>query len=208
VFEERRGYANFFFNRLEQQRVWNGFQAHVNLVGNESPWTMEGTRDDKEFIVRLDDELAEGRLNGVFEQVDFGSVLSDELSPRKSGGLLLALHQWRSLLVSGQDKFGDVYYLGSAPLPGYEGLLDVLVGTYDTLETRFYFDSQSNQLVGLEMYPDLNVDPCELRFRQPVDGLPTVVDVQFGDKIFAPLKIDRFETNIAPTSSDEGQERR
>ena len=84
--------------------------------------------------------------------------------PEKSGGLLLALMTWRRLLTVGPDRFGDLYYLGTTPLSGHEGLVDVLVGTFDVLECWFYFDPENGTLLAMELYPDTGVDPCEIYF--------------------------------------------
>jgi len=47
---------------------------------------------------------------------------------------------------------------------GAEGLADVLAGTYRDVECRFYFDPADGQLALLEMFPEEDVDPCELYF--------------------------------------------
>jgi len=136
------------------------------------------------------------------EEVDFESGLTDQLAPRNSGGLLLALHQWRRFLVLGPEKFGDVYYLGTAPLPDREGLTEVLVATYDVLETRFYFDSTNGRLVALELYPDSDVDACELYFRdyESIDGrlIPSTINIVFGDQRFDTIRVNAIKTGTAP----------
>ena len=94
------------------------------------------------------------------------------LLPAHSGGLLPALYLWRRLAVEGLGRFGDVYYYGTAPLPGHEGLVDVLVGSHKGVECRFYFDPADGHLLAMEMFPDEDADPCEVYFSdyREVDG--------------------------------------
>jgi hypothetical protein len=89
------------------------------------------------------------------------------------------------MLALGPEKFGDVYYLGTEPLAGREGLFDVLVATHDDVECRFLFDPKDGTLAALEMYPQVDVDPCELVFAdyQEIGGrqLPGRIEVRHGD---------------------------
>jgi len=200
VFEERHGYANYWFNRHERDRIWQQ-QRSMGDLSEQTVWQLRGTlENDVPFDIALGERLAVGRINNVLQEVDFDLDLQTQLAPRKSGGLLLALHQWQRLLVRGPEKFGNLYYLGSGPVyaaDGTEREADILVGTWDVLEVRYYFDRESGQLVWMEMYPDVDVDPCELTFRdyQVVDGktLPTTIQVRFGDEDYATMSIDTVE---------------
>ena len=167
LFAKRRGYSNFYFNELERDRVWKSFLQHGDFGVEEFEWVVTGKLGEAPLEVALGERLAGGRVNKVLERVDFDLELQTQLAPRKTGGLLLALHQWRRLLLMGPKKFGNLFYLGASPLPysaEFDGLADTFVGTYDVLETRFYFDPEDGRLLSLEMYPDVDVDPCELYF--------------------------------------------
>ena len=65
---------------------------------------------------------------------------------------LPALYLWRRLAVEGLGRFGDVYYYGTAPLVGHEGLVDVLVGSHKGVDCRFYFDPAEGHLLAMEMF--------------------------------------------------------
>jgi hypothetical protein len=90
-----------------------------------------------------------------------------------------------------------VYYLGTAPLAGREGLADVIAGTHKGLECRFYFDPAEGNLLALEMFPDEDADPCEVYFSQyrEVDGsiLPGRIEVRYGDEVFGIFAINEFQ---------------
>ena len=123
--------------------------------------------------------------------------LSNQLGPDGSGGLLVALHCWQRLLQKGPQQFGAMYYLGTMPLPGREGHVDVLVGTHDVVECRFSFDPQTGRLLAVELFTDPGNDPCELRIveEQEIDGrkLPKRVVVLHGDQQFGEIELTSFE---------------
>jgi hypothetical protein len=120
--------------------------------------------------------------------------LDGQLVPEGSGGLLVALHLWKRLLQLGPKQSGDVYYLGTAPVPDRPGLVDVLVATHNVVEARFLFDPPTGRLIGMEMFPDDQVDPCEVYFDdyRPVDGrqLPHTLLVRHGDAVYAQFKLE------------------
>ena len=108
-----------------------------------------------------------------------------------------ALYLWRRLAVEGLGRFGDVYYYGTAPLVGHEGLVNVLVGSHKGVDCRFYFDPAEGHLLAIEMFADEEADPCEIYFSdyREFDGrwLPGRMEVRYGDEPFAVFKIDGFK---------------
>ncbi len=124
------------------------------------------------------------------------------LLPEGSGGMLPALFLWRRLAAAGPEKFGDVYYLGTAPWPGRPELADVLVGIHAGAECHFYFDAKEGLLLGLELYAAPANDPCEIYFLdyRETNGhwFPQRLEVRYGEIVFADLKIDRFSQEKLP----------
>ena len=118
LFKKRRGYSNYYFNQLAQQRIWSGCQKFGDYTTEKQIWLLQGDLNAAPVELALGERLAAGRIKGVFQEVDFDLELQTQLAPKKSGGLLLALHQWRRLLVEGPEKFGNVFYLGTGPSPG------------------------------------------------------------------------------------------
>ena len=202
VFESRRGYSNYYFNRQNQNRVWQAHQSTGDFEANKAIWKLNGkTAQQGPAEITLDDEQTLARMatnEGNTEMLlDMSANLEQQLQPTGSGGMLVALHLWRYMLTHGPSRFGEVYYLGKAPWPGQDKPADVLVGTHDAVEAWFYFDATSGQLVGMEMYPDIGVDPCELSFREykDVDGreLPFEIEVRYGDQTYGILQLDDYQ---------------
>ena len=118
-FKEKKGYANYFFNTLEQQRVWKAWNAGTHLDGAAGDWTLTGPLE-KGGKYRLE-ITADGASLQLRSDEPTKWAASDQLSappllPAHSGGLLPALYLWRRLGVEGLKHFGsEIYYFGTAP---------------------------------------------------------------------------------------------
>ena len=206
LIKHRAGYANYFFNELERDRVWAACDAKSKCLDAAGVWTLRGEVAGTGAVeLKLGPQLIAGKFGNAPVAVEFGKDLGDQLDPPGSGGLLVALHLWRHLLTSGPAKFGEVYYLGTLPVAGQTELCDVLVGTHQDVEARFLFAAGTGELVALEMYPDANVDPCEIHFYdyRDVGGhwLPQRLEVRHGDRVFGTLEIKEHE--LPPPGSKE-----
>lgn len=194
-FTEREGYANYYFNQENRDRVWNALvKSSGDFTTAHGAWDLEGQMAGGGPFGA---HLAEDEVRGVFPRgeakLDLTRNLDEQLVPPESGGLLPALHLWRRLLVHGPGEYGEVYYLGTAPIAGREKLFDVLIGVFDVVETKFYFDPENGQLVLMEMYPDPYADPCEVYFDEyrEVDGRQIAhrLDVRYGDEQYAVINL-------------------
>ena len=196
-FEERRGYANYYFNRLNRDRVWKAWAARGDFTPLDKPWVLTGPLEGGKFRF----ELASQRIALALPKQQIEWPVTDELAsslaPPNSGGLFAALYLWRRLAVGGPDRYGEVYYLGTAPFPSFDEPLDVLVGLHGGVECRYYFDTKTGLLAGLEMYPEENADPCEVYFSEYGDvagrQFPHRIEVRFGNETFAVFRVEAVE---------------
>ena len=197
-YESRVGYANYFFNRQHQERLQKALVAGGDFAPLAGLWTLKGDlapHGDAEF--KLDDKQTLAVLPGgqlrLLATDDFTSLLE----PVDSGGLLVALHLWRQMLVAGFAGFDDVYYLGAVPLEGVKGLTDVLVATRGAVECHFYFDAEESRLIAMEMYPDDSADPCELYFGEfvEVEGrlCPSRIEARYAGEVYGVFKFSHIE---------------
>ncbi len=192
---KRPGYANYYFNEQNRDRIWSAFVAQGDFSGLAGVWKLTGAdAAGNKIEIELAGDKVTGRFGVKPAVIDLARDLDGQLAPDGSGGLLVALHLWKRLLQLGPKQFGDVYYLGAAPMPNRPGLVDVLVATHNVVEVRFLFDPETGRLIGLEMFPDDQVDPCEVYFDdyRPVDGrqLPHTLLVRHGDAVYAQLQLE------------------
>jgi S1-C subfamily serine protease len=196
-YEAKRGYANYYFNKLNRDRVWKAWADRAGFTSPTGRWTIEAsTPDDR--AVRFEFGEADGliKLPGGEFTWTAGEELGSSLGPPRSGGLLLTLHLWRRLAVEGPGKFGAVHYLGTVPLAGHPRLVDVLVGLHGGVECRFFFDPVDHDLLAIEMFPEDDVDPCEVRFSEfrQAEGrmVPGRMEVRIGNDIYGIFRLDEF----------------
>ena len=161
---KRPGFANYYFNEIEQQRVLGGLVQWGDYHGLNGRWKLSGmTAADEAFELVLSDRGVGLSLGGTpFVQPLEGTTdLLDE--PVGSGGLLPSLHHWKLLLTVGSAAFTEFYYLGSEPLDGGELRVDVLVSLLGGMRTHWYFDRHSGEFVGWDSWLFPDADPCEVR---------------------------------------------
>jgi hypothetical protein len=229
-FEERTGYANFYFNRENTNRVWKALAAHGDFSTVPGPWTIEGeqqtaaklkgavqskidsskadqtkTDQTKTIAIHLADAECDIELPTGDTKITVSDGLDSQLNPPGSGGLLSALFLWRKLLIGGPSKYGQVTYGGTVPVLGHEGLCDVLVAIGNGVQTLFYCDPADGTLVAMEMNPDDDADPCEVYFSdyRADHGrlLPHHMEVHSGNSMFGVFTLTDFDLQKAVEKS-------
>ncbi len=201
LIKAKPGYANYYFNELNRDRVWQAFTAKADFATEPGAWLIRGKlADDGKFALTLTDSGITGTWPGGELRFDASQDFDAQLLPNQSGGLLVALHVWRRMLVLGPNAFGDTHYQGTAPIPGQQGLFDVLIGTHNVAETRFLFAPTSGALTLQETFVDNDSDPCELYFSDYRDvagrQMPYRIEVRHGDKVFGVLTLDAIELDV------------
>ena len=196
-YEARVGYANYYFNRLEQDRVWKAVSQGGDFSMLVGSWTVRGHAVGGGAVeFRLDDDRASIVLPTGEITVSLSDDWSDAVEPIGSGGLLAALSLWRRLLILGPEQHDEVYYLGTVPLPRHEELADVLVCLHASVECRFMVERSSGRLLTLELYPVEDSDPCEVYFDEYEEEegrfLPRRIEVRHGDAEFGVFEIEQF----------------
>jgi S1-C subfamily serine protease len=207
-YEAAPGYANYWFNRYHQQRVWNAYLAHGDFAGVDWNWkVIGGAAGGGEITVELTEKSGTMFMPEGQSGAEFGLSLADEISPSRSGGLLAALHVWQRLLLVGPKRFGEVSYLGTLPWTSEDELADCLLAIHGGVETRFYFHPDSGHLIGIEMQLADDVDPCEIYFDdfRPVEGrsLPHHWVVRHADEVFVDMKVTAYDWSAPQAETKE-----
>jgi hypothetical protein len=197
LFEARPGFANYYFNRLERDRVLAGLSRFSGLKGYPGRWKLGGTTaDGSPFVLTLAEQGAGLKLDEkrvYFQPLD-GSDPVDE--PPGTGGLLIALEQLKTLLTTGPDAFAECQYVGTEPLDGRGPSVDVVRTLRNGVHVRWFFAPDDGRLVGFDSFLEQDVDPASVRVEELalVGGqlLPRVWTARSGDRVF-----DRFEVQSA-----------
>jgi S1-C subfamily serine protease len=137
--------------------------------------------------------------------------------PPGSGGLLTALYQYRRFLTMGRAGFeGRFDYEGIEPfyaprvsavagrpdsagesLAASRADTEVIATEHAAVPAKWYFAPRESTLVGFEIYPLADEDPCEVYlsdYRQ-VNGhlLPHEIRIRHGDEWFGTMVIDNWQ---------------
>jgi serine protease Do len=204
-FIAREGFVNYYFNKLEQDRLWNSVTALGDFSKVPGDWTFTGTLNGtSKYKLTLGREKAKIELPVGDSEADVSGDLDEAVNPPGSGGLLAALHLWKRYLVDGPSKFGQLQYIGTMPWPGIDEWCDVVVGTTQGVDIRFYFAPSTKRLVALEFFSADIQDPCEVTILgyQEHEGRqwPSELSVRYAERAFGQFKIEKIEASekLAP----------
>jgi S1-C subfamily serine protease len=196
------GTINAFFNKSAQERLWKGANSLGDFASLSGPWVFSGAMaDGRNFQLTIDSTGGKTELPTGDHEMKVAEGLADNPNPPGSGGMLSTLWLWRKYLVDGPKKFGKLEYIGAAPLPGRDGLFDLLVGTAEGVDCHFYFEP-AGQIVAIELYSAGNeMDPCEIHFTsyREHEGrmIPAAMEVRFGDRLFGVFMVNKVELGKA-----------
>jgi hypothetical protein len=196
MFVKRSGFANYFFNQLERDRVLESIRGLGTFAGLTGLWTLDGrTLDGREFqfklardtvAVKIGEDVAVQPLDG-----EFGDT------PPGSGGLLAALQAMKMLLVDPEGYFSEFYYVGTEPLDGGGERVDVLTTFRGQVTSRWYFRRADGSWVGFDTGIGEDVDECEIRIEEltAFSGrtLPSRFSVRRGDQPFATFVVEEAQ---------------
>ena len=183
------GFGNYYFNKLERDRLLDAFRKKGDFSALQGDWTLKASctlgkktspaqislrapnKDDKsERIVAAVDGIDYG-----FDPLGADTKADDFLAPKGSGGMLMAMYHYRHLLAFGEKSFtGDFSHGGVEPFypPPPAGqdvdyakqriLCEVLRTRMAGMPAKWYFSQEDGTLVGFEVIVDRDEDPCEV----------------------------------------------
>ncbi|HEV3236756.1 MAG TPA: trypsin-like peptidase domain-containing protein [Gemmataceae bacterium] len=231
LYEAKPGFANFYFNKLERDRLLAAFAKQGDFTALNGTWTIEASGEvrDKGNVVRVeiaDKKDKEGKnaftnVKCYIGEVDFdldplktNQEKDDLKQPPGSGGFMMALYHYRQLLTSGAKGFvGEITHGGFEPfyMPAASGekpdyikqrvLAEVIQTRHGGVPVKWFFSMQDQSLLGFEVSVEREDDPCEVYLSdyQKVEGrsLPHRMEVRYGDKRYANLKINSYKLAAA-----------
>ena len=202
LFVKKAGYANYYFNQLEQKRVLAGLAPFASWKGVSGKWNISGqTNDGDQFEIKLLPQALSAkfakRAPGLQRLDD--SDLADE--PPGTGGLLAALLQLKQFLTEGESAFTDFTYYGSQPLDGHDTKVDVVVTKRSSIECRWYFRQADGAFIGFDSSLGTDIDSCEIRFQKIGEfqgrQFPSRMSIRFGDIDYGLFEIKSVEVTPA-----------
>jgi serine protease Do len=226
-------FANYYFNELERDRLLKEFARYGDFSKVQGDWKVRaggllyagdsrGRRIAAELTVKHkgakdgQNDLVQGIVDGLeysLEPLNEKEKSDNFRDPPGSGGLLLALYQYRQFLAFGIKGFvGDFSHggiepfyppLGSGEKADYDKRrvdCEVIRTVHAGMPAKWYFSTKEGtrgQLLGFEVWPEREEDPCEVYLAEykEVEGrqLPHRIEVRFGDKTYAVLNVNTWK---------------
>ena len=207
LYIKKPGYANYYFNQVEQKRTLAGLASLGDFSDRTGRWELVGkTAAGDAWSLTLADDGAGMNWKGkpYYQALEDGDP-ADE--PPGTGGLLVALHQLKLFLVQRDKGFGKFYYLGSEPLDGRGQRVDVIATELGNVESRWYVSRQSGTLVGFDTRIEEDVDSCDIRFAgvKSIDGrtLPAALVVRSADRAVAEFRLEQVTLGTKPATGEK-----
>jgi len=199
---KKEGYANYYFNQLQQDRLLKQQAALGDFSKFKGTWSLSGEtlpEDAKQKPSPVEFTLSDKGIGLELGEKSYYQLLGDDVKyedePRGSGGLLTAIHHLHLFYAQGKRPFTEFYYLGTEPLDGSGELVDVLVTTLSGVKTNWYFSTVDGTPRGMDTWLHKDTDECSLRFLKfsEFNGLqiPSDFEVVRAGRIIYHFKIDQ-----------------
>lgn len=200
LYEAKPGFANYYFNRLEKDRLMAAFKKQGDFKDVAGDWHIDGVvrlkklRSESKVKIDIQDQKQGGSSKPIvklaidsfpytLEPLEAAKEPEQLRMPETSGGLLAALFVYHQFLTQGEKSFKEFYHGGTEPfypagedekLPAAQRRVDaeVLTGRLGPYLTKWFFSTTDAKLLGFELRLDENEDPCEVYFTdyKAVDG--------------------------------------
>lgn len=195
---ERRGFANYHFNELEQKRFIESLRDQFPgfKEGGDEAWTITGTSGNAEVKISVaDDQFAliagETALEATRRSELFDGVDQDSIA-----GILPALDAWRTMIKLGPKQFGETYYQGTMPLGGQRPLRDCTIGLYGEMEVRWMMHPETGLVECIEVFADRDTDPAELWIKRNGDDI-SKLELRYGTDVALEVDVTNWERKEA-----------
>ena len=132
-YQAKPGFANYYFNKLEQDRLVKGFQKHGDFSAVAGNWALEGgvrlkklRTESRTKIEIVEEKAGESSRPVIRLKIDDypyaldpfkeGQETSALRAPETSGGFLAAMYVYHRLLTMGPKGFTEFFHGGHEPI--------------------------------------------------------------------------------------------
>lgn len=217
LYKAKPGYANYYFNEMMRQQLFERFRQHGEFSAWVSDWVIDGDLERKGIRSPFRLTIAESNgkttvtadLAGVVFSLDPMKENPDSRElrdPPGSGGLMMAMYHFHRLLTKGCQGFEaecahggyEPYYLPvtESKSPSFNDRrvdAETLHTDHAAVRAKWYFRRDDARLLGAEVSLGKDEDPCELSIGdyRSIDGrqLPHRIEVRVGDAEFGIIHV-------------------
>jgi len=198
MYEAKKGYSNWYFNVLEQNKLLEAFKKHGDFAAVPGKWVIDGKFEmsDRNGPMRVEIVEKDGAAK-VTMKLNIETTLEPlkqtdvavQQEPIGSGGLMMAMYHYHRFLTRGAKGFEGLFahagYEPFYPMP-IDGTVPkslaalrvdsaVIATKHGSVNCKWYFSRKDATLLGFETYIDKDAkepedrDPCEVYFHDYKD---------------------------------------
>lgn len=207
LYVEKRGYSNYYFNRLELDRILALQATQGRWQDTSKAWKINGEIPGENTNVEmlLSDENLTFRMGDKTETLHPSQGWPKWIKQRSSIGALMGMRIWQQWNRIGPRLMGEAVYLGRNPVVGREGLLDVTRITVSDFDAMVYTSPETGLIQVIEVFSDKQTDPVELFFDkyETADGraTPRTVRLVYGLETQFAIAIGSIQVGEATAGS-------
>ena len=204
LYEERRGFANYHFNVLEQERFIDSLRNQFPGVAEKAnpAWKLTGKSESgDDVIISLGSKAKSMTVGDQTIQPSNKADLYECVDRSSFAGVIPALDAWRRMRIEGPQRFGETIYIGTMPLAGERPLRHCTLGVDGEIEVRWLIHPESGHVEVIEVQADRDEDPAELWvYREQGDDLarPSRLVLRYGTETVFHMNVETWQS-IADT---------
>jgi hypothetical protein len=189
-YEAKRGFGNYYFNRLELDRILEMQKSHgdwstANGSANAT-WdlTARPLGENNDIHVVLDSAAIAVRWGDKTETANAKLGWPVWIKQQSNLSMALGMRVWQQWYQVGPRKRGEAVYIGRSPVLGKKEQLDSTRITLGEVDAMVYTAPETGHIECVELSSDNQSDPAEIFFEnyQSIDGrqVPTQLRLVFG----------------------------
>ena len=167
-YETKRGFSNYYFNRVELDRIVGLQKPRNQWPKSEEAWVLAGTvvGETTNVQIRVTDSSLGFTLGDKTEAVDAKRGWTPWIQQQSLVPLAFAIRTWQQWHEAGPRRMGEAIYIGRSPLVGRAGLFDTTRITLGEVDAVVYTAPETGTIQCIELFTDNQSDPAEIYFEK------------------------------------------
>lgn len=163
---KRRSFANYYFNRLELDRILSSSSTQLPTNKADLVWSWEGkvTNENASFSTVQKPSSITSSIGDQSIAIDPLIGWASMVESKSLHGGALGLRLWERWNSIGPRAMGEATYIGTVAVVGQDRLMDLTMVTVGEVEGYFYSNPRDGKLVCIELEAQSRLDRLEVYF--------------------------------------------
>lgn len=217
-YEARKGFGNYYFNRLEIDRILDlqkpskpKLPASTSQTPTQVRFTGKVQGESTLVEAKFDPEKIHWTLGDKTDSVSIKNGWNPWILKQESLPIVFALRLWYLWHEQGPRQLGEVTYIGQSPVLGKDGLLDDTRVVLGEVTAEVYTSRVNGQIELIELYSDRQSDPAEVYMEYdpeaPAGQLAGKIRLQYGLESRMIVELNGLDAQAySPPASEAGSQ--